>query len=51
VTALRAHRGAAAEAIIGAADAITADLCALTGNKPASACPPGVLMFQFMDEA
>jgi hypothetical protein len=42
VTALRAHRGAAAEQIIGAADYITAELCILTGNKPASACPPEI---------
>ena len=46
VTALRAHRGTAAGQIIGAADAITADLCVLTGNKPASACPPGIRVFQ-----
>jgi hypothetical protein len=45
VTALRAHRGTAAEQIIGAADAITAELCVLTGNKPASACPPGIKDF------
>jgi Domain of unknown function (DUF929) len=45
VTALRAHRGTAAEQIIGAADAITAELCVLTGNKPASACPPEIKDF------
>jgi hypothetical protein len=45
VTALRAHRGTTAEQIIGAADAITAELCVLTGNKPASACPPEIKDF------
>jgi hypothetical protein len=38
-------RGTAAEQIIGAADAITAELCVLTGNKPASACPPRIKDF------
>jgi len=47
VTALRAHRGTAAEHIIGAADAITAELCVLTGNKPASACPLEIKDFIF----
>lgn len=45
-SALRAHRGAAARAIIGAADYITAELCALTRNRPASACPPSIKDFQ-----
>lgn len=45
-SALRAHRGAAAQAVIGAADYITAELCALTRNRPASACPPSIKDFQ-----
>lgn len=45
-SALRAHRGAAAQAIIGAADYITAELCKLTRNRPASACPASIKDFQ-----
>jgi hypothetical protein len=30
-----------ASAIGGTANAITADLCRITGNQPASACTPG----------
>jgi hypothetical protein len=45
-SALRAHRGAAAQAIIGAADYITAELCTLTGDRPATACPASIKDFQ-----
>ena len=46
ISALRAHRGAAAQAIIGAADFITAELCTLTRDRPATACPASVKDFQ-----
>ena len=45
ISALRAHRGYAAETVIGAADYITAELCTLTGNRPASACPGSIKDF------
>ena len=45
-SALRAHRGAAAQAVIGAADYITAELCTLTRDRPATACPPSIKAFQ-----
>ena len=41
-SALRAHRGAAAQAVIGAADYITAELCTLTRYRPATACPASI---------
>lgn len=42
---LRAHRGAVAQAIIGAADYITAELCTLTRDRPATACPASIKAF------
>lgn len=45
-SALRARRGAAAQAIIGAADYITAELCTLTRDRPATACPASIKAFQ-----
>jgi hypothetical protein len=45
-SALRAREGAAAQAIIGAADYITAELCTLTRDRPATACPTSIKVFQ-----
>ena len=45
-SALRARRGAAAQAVIGAADYITAELCTLTRDRPATACPASIKDFQ-----
>lgn len=45
ISALRAHRGAAAQAVIGAADYITAELCTLTRDRPATACPASIKAF------
>jgi hypothetical protein len=39
ISALRARRGAAAQEVIGAADYLTAELCTLTRDRPATACP------------
>lgn len=39
---LRDDSTSADQAILGAASSITAQLCQLTGNRPASACPPGI---------
>jgi hypothetical protein len=45
-SALRARRSAAAQAVIGTADYITAELCTLTRDRPATACPPSIKAFQ-----
>jgi Domain of unknown function (DUF929) len=45
-SALRARRGAAAQAVIGAADYLTAELCTLTRDRPATACPASIKVFQ-----
>jgi hypothetical protein len=39
---LRAGRTPAARAILGAAGSLTAQICELTGDRPANACPPGI---------
>lgn len=41
-SALRDGRTPAAQAILGAAGSLTAQLCELTGDRPANACPPGI---------
>jgi hypothetical protein len=46
ISALRARRGAAAQAVIGAADFITAELCTLTRDRPAAACPASIKTFE-----
>lgn len=43
---LRKGGTAADQAILGAAGSIIAQLCQLTGNRPASACPPGRVSLQ-----
>jgi len=45
ISALRARRGMAAQAVIGAADYTTAELCTLTGNRPTTACPASIKGF------
>ncbi len=44
--ALRSRRGVAAQEVIGAADYITAELCTLTRDRPATACPASIKAFQ-----
>jgi Domain of unknown function (DUF929) len=39
---LRYPRNTTAEAILGAADLFTAEICQLTGNRPAAACPRAI---------
>ena len=46
IRALRARRGAAAQAVIGAADYLTAELCVLTRDRPAAACPASINVFE-----
>jgi fructose-specific component phosphotransferase system IIB-like protein len=41
-TALKSPDSAIAKAVDGAANYITAAICSMTGNQPASACTPAV---------